>query len=271
MLAVAELAGLRSGTGWFSVGDIGALREALRLPPPPDASAVLSHLKRQEYVVRRPATPSWSVTPKGHTRVVSVLGQIDPLAVEGEMSSHPGAEFAHGRQMVLPPQLALPKWLPPITRLLERHAFEGNVFCMTRYSEEPTDVVNRAAVIARGVLAKHGLVLHLANDRTVDPELFGNVAAYMWACRYGVAFLEDRVGRGLNENVVIEIGAMLFAGRSSALLKDVSLKRDLPTDLVGQIYKKVDLGSDDGVSRELHRWAARDLGLGACGECPAQE
>jgi hypothetical protein len=52
---------------------------------------------------------------------------------------------------------------------------------------------------------------HLRHD------LFSNVAAYMWACRYGIALLEDRVGRGVNGNVLIELGAMVMAGRRTAV------------------------------------------------------
>jgi len=62
----------------------------------------------------------------------------------------------------------------------------------------------------------------------------------MWASRYGVAFFEDRRGRRVNYNLTIEIGSMLMTGRRCALLKDTSVEK-LPTDLVGKIYKEVDL------------------------------
>lgn len=41
-------------------------------------------------------------------------------------------------------------------------------------------------------------------------------------------------------------------------------------DLVGQIYKRVDFEQLDAVAVELHKWAARDLGLGVCLECPSE-
>src|SRR5438874_1801095 len=85
-----------------------------------------------------------------------------------------------------------------------------------------------------GRLATHGLRLHLASDAIVEDTLFANVAAYMWACRYGFALLEDRVEEGVNYNVVIEVGAMFMAGRQTALLKDTTVPT-LPTDLVGHI------------------------------------
>jgi hypothetical protein len=42
----------------------------------------------------------------------------------------------------------------------------------------------------------------------------------------------------------------------------------MPTDLIGQIYKPVDFDDLEGVAREIHLWAAEDLGLGRCASCP---
>jgi hypothetical protein len=90
----------------------------------------------------------------------------------------------------------------------------------------------------------------------------------MWASNCGVAFFENRRGRGFNYNLVIEVGAMLMAGRRCLLLKDASIER-MPTDLVGLIYKSVDLDDPVTVARAVHEWAKEDLALGACGECRA--
>jgi hypothetical protein len=102
----------------------------------------------------------------------------------------------------------------------------------------------------------------------MDDDLWTNVAAHMWASRYGIAFFEDRVDRGMNYNLTIEVGSMLMTGRRVALLKDTSVER-LPTDLVGRIRKDVDLGEIETVSRALHSWLRDDLGLGSCSECPS--
>lgn len=121
---------------------------------------------------------------------------------------------------------------------------------------------------AREVLAGHGLTLHLASDAIVDEDLFSNIAAYMWACQYGLALFEDRVGEGLNYNLVIEVGAMVMAGRRCALLRDGPTVDRMPTDLVGHIYKELDFTDRDAVARGMHMWAAEDLGLGRCRTCP---
>lgn len=76
--------------------------------------------------------------------------------------------------------------------------------------------------------------------------------------RYGVALFEDRVDRGLNHNLLIEVGAMLMTGRRCALLKDGSIER-MPTDFVGMIYKSVDLSTEDTVAATLRAWLKDDL------------
>jgi hypothetical protein len=91
----------------------------------------------------------------------------------------------------------------------------------------------------------------------------------MWACRYGVGIFEDVASprRGINYNLTIEVGSMLMAGRRCALLKDESVTC-LPTDLVGQIYKAVNLAGPETVRDAVHRWIRDDLLLGACDACP---
>jgi hypothetical protein len=114
----------------------------------------------------------------------------------------------------------------------------------------------------------HGLSLHLASDRQADDELLGNVAAHMWACQYGVVIIEDRTGSGLNSNVAIELGGMLMTGRRCMILKDLTVPK-MPTDLVGHIYKSVDLDQVEEVVAAAHIWVSEDLGLGRCAKCPA--
>ncbi len=83
----------------------------------------------------------------------------------------------------------------------------------------------------------------------------------MWACHYGVAFFEDRVDRGLNHNLLIEVGAMIMSGRRCALLKDGSIEK-LPTDFVGMIYKSVDLSAGETVAQVVRAWIKDDLTVG---------
>jgi hypothetical protein len=89
----------------------------------------------------------------------------------------------------------------------------------------------------------------------------------MWACHFGIGVLENRIGRGLNYNVMTEIGAMLMTGRRCALFKDKTCP-SLPTDIVGQIHKTMDLDDTSTLSSLVHAWASQDLALGRCVACP---
>jgi hypothetical protein len=128
------------------------------------------------------------------------------------------------------------------------------------------DPIQGAIAAARDVLSSHGLVGHLASDRQIDDDLLGNVAAHMWACRFGIGLLEDRAGRGLNYNVILEVGAMLMTGRRCALLKDVTAP-PLPSDIAGQVYKSSDFSDLDELRKVLHAWVREDLSLEACPAC----
>jgi hypothetical protein len=63
---------------------------------------------------------------------------------------------------------------------------------------------------------------------------------------------------------------MLLAGRRTALLKDKTVPA-MPTDLVGQIYKAIDLERPATVADVVHRWVRDDLRLGACADCPGTQ
>lgn len=123
------------------------------------------------------------------------------------------------------------------------------------------DPIAPALKAAKAVCAERGLVFHVASDRQIVDDLWANVAAHMWACRYGIAFFEERTPRGLNYNLTIEVGGCLIMGRRLALLKDEPLAT-LPSDLVGQIYKEVDLDDPNTVRSQLEAWIRDDLWIG---------
>ena len=264
VLAVATLLAQRHPDGIFTPAAINAAFDAFRVPPPSNTSQSLSQLRGRGFVMKR-QEGGWSVTPRGETQVTDLLGQLPDSALP---SGREPAELGDGGHAVIPPFFAPAKWGAGISSFLGRHPFDTNVFCMTRFpSGEELDPVREVVTTARTALAAHGLTLHLASDANIEDDLWSNVAAYLWACRYGLALFEDRVGRGMSYNLVIEVGAMLATGRRCALLKD-STQPDLPTDLVGHIYRPVDFGDLEGVSANLHQWVANDLGFGKCRSCP---
>lgn len=72
----------------------------------------------------------------------------------------------------------------------------------------------------------------------------------------------------MNYNLAIEVGGMLTMGRRCLLLKDRSISR-MPTDLVGMIYKSIDLDDPQSVEDAIHKWIRDDLSLGFCSSCPS--
>jgi hypothetical protein len=199
------------------------------------------------------------------------VGKLDLAAIESEMLAAGSAELSQARHPVIPPELAPARWTAAMRRLLDEFPFERNVFCMTRFPKDEAeleypDPVRDVIATARDVLALHGLHLHLASDRTTEDELFGNIAGHIWACKYGIGLFETRFGEDFNDNLQIEVGAMLITGRRVALLKDLDTP-EMPTDFVGHIYKPVDFNDTTAVAVELHRWVANDLALGRCASC----
>jgi len=98
-----------------------------------------------------------------------------------------------------------------------------------------------------------------------EDTLWANVVTYMWASKYAIVLVDSADGV-LNSNVLIEIGGMLMTGRRCAILRDKTVPA-MPSDLVGHIYKSVDL-SDHGSNVDvIHQWICDDLGLGACTDC----
>jgi DNA-binding MarR family transcriptional regulator len=239
--------------------------EVLRLPSPGNVSQSLSRLRDAGHVVRRRDGNAWSLTPAGHEELSNLFEDFDVSTIEAEIALVGGAELQQTQQPLIPPQLAPVRWAVPIRRLLDEFQFETNVFCMTRFPKdereaELPDPVQAVIEAARESLRSRGLHLHLASDRAADDELFGNIAAHMWACKYGIGLFETRFGTEFNDNLQIEVGAMLMTGRRVALLKDRDTP-DMPTDFVGQIYKSVDFDHPESVTDELKRWITDDLGI----------
>ncbi len=256
---------MRAGDGWFTASEVKNMAEALRLPTVVGVSQALGRLSDSGLAVRKRSGGSWSVTPAGQDTALRLVGALDVASIEAEIAAVGSAELGQAQHALIPPELAPVRWRVAIGRLLERFAFDSNVFCMTRFpratsEDDFPDPVAEVIGTARSTLAHHGLTLHLASDRSADDEL-GNIAAHMWACKYGIGLFETRFGDEFNDNLQIEVGAMLMTGRRVALLKDRGTA-DMPTDFIGHIYKSVDFDDPGTIVASLHGWAAEDLGLG---------
>lgn len=273
VLVLGRLAEARSESGRFGPAAVDELFDDFGLPRPAKVSNVLMRLERDGYVSRlRGTRGSWRLTPAGRAKSVGLFDDIDLAALVVEAATERAPLFGHTTHPLIPPTLAPPELLLPLRVFLQDHPFDANVFGMTRFPDEQDesdpDPLAAALEAAREACDLHGLKFHLASDRMIVDDLWANVAAHMWACRYGIAFFEDRKRRGVNYNLTIEVGSMLMAGRRLALLKDASIER-LPTDLVGKVYKNVDLGDVDATAAAIHIWLRDDLMFGPCARCPS--
>lgn len=262
ILSLARLVQARSDTGLFGPSDIDELLDEVGLPRPTRTSNVLARLAAAKPPsltrVKNTHGQSWKLTPVGRAIAQTLMSDMDAAALHAEMESEPATVLGNTAHTVVPASFAPPDLLKPLREFLDDHPFDNNVFGMTRFPGEPktegrADPVAPALEVAREVCTSHGLEFHLASDRQIVDDLWGNVAAHMWGSRYGIAFFENRARKGLNYNLTIEVGSMLVLGRRTALLKDKSIKA-MPTDLVGKIYTSVDLDKPGTVRKALTAW-----------------
>jgi hypothetical protein len=263
-LALAQLQADRSQDATFTPSSISRLFEDFALPSPAKIGNTFASLAEKGLLVKLAGHGSYKVTPAGRDKVARELSGLDlvTLIAEGAIGNAPVlGQTVHA---LVPYTLAPPSLVQPLRGFLADHPFETNVFGMTRFADAKAgtkDPVGRALADAREVCESRGLEFHLASDRAITDDVWSNVTAHMWGCRYGIGFFEDRVERGLNYNLVIEVGAMIMTGRRVALLKDGSIET-MPTDFVGMIYKSVDLGDPVTVTSAVGDWLTQDLRIG---------
>jgi hypothetical protein len=275
LLAVANIAGHRNEDQWFGPADTRLIFEILRIPH--DSRNTLRDLRRlaaDGLVLKRSRDDAWALTPEGDDAIRHLLADLDLRAIAPALARVASADYMHEVQALVPPDFAPAGLRRGISALLAGFDFDRNVFLMTRFPSDPSDAsyldpVSDVILVAKRVLGEHGLHLHLASDSQLVDDVYSNVAGYMWACRYGLALLEDRLDVGLNDNVLIEVGSMLMTGRRCGLLRDRDVP-DLPADVAAQIYKPVDFDDLTEVADQVHRWARDDLRLGPCASCPNQ-
>lgn len=264
-LVLGQLAASRAEGGTFSSAVVTQLFHDFALPAPPRITNAFAALTTKKLFTKQPQRGVYKVTPTGQAKVREQMTGLDLVALVAESAHENAPVFGRTEHALVPVHLAPPALVQPLRGFLAEHPFDTNVFGMTRFPDAKAgtaDPVGRALAITKDVCAEFGLEFHLASDRAISDDLWDNVTAHMWACRYGVAFFEDRVERGLNHNLLIEVGAMIMSGRRIALLKDGSIRK-LPTDFVGMIYKSVDLSGEDTVAAAVRAWIKDDLTIGS--------
>lgn len=263
-LVLAALAADRTEGKATSPAAVMQLFDAFALPTPVKIGNVFAALKTKGFLTPTTGRGMYKVTPVGRAYVEDKVSGIDVAALIAEGATENAPLLGHTATSLVPPTLAPPSLLQPLRGFLADHPFDTNVFGMTRFPDAKAgtkDPVGRALAVAREVCEAHGLEFHLASDRAITDDVWSNVMAHMWGSRYGIGFFEDRVARGLNYNLVTEVGAMIMTGRRVALLKDGSIDK-MPTDFVGMIYKSVDLAQEATVRECVKNWLTDDLRIG---------
>lgn len=258
ILSVGALASIRAADECFSTKNIVDLLKDLHLPENSNVSKTLSRLKH-DGLLMRPKDDAWALTPEGEDRL-SRDGIVFPSAQERlEFEQTQGSEFGSQHQGLIPPFLG--PMNDGLKKILNQTRFEENVMLITRFPkvDGDIDIFNQLVSKMRTLLASFGLTLHVASDGMLEDLLWPNVVTYMWACKYAIVVIDSPDGM-LNSNVLIEIGGMLMTGRRCAILRDNSVP-DMPSDLVGHIYKPVDLSNHEECLDVLDKWVRNDLGI----------
>lgn len=266
VLAVGALAALHTEDGAFTTADVAQLYVEMRLPAPKNLSASLSRLVTQQRLVR-PRKDVWALTPDGEHYLSSEVAHVPPASLAAEIGRVAGSEFGQKGHPLIPPFLAPAGTEQGLERLLSTSPFDSNVMLITRYPASPDDPFAHLVKRLREACSTHGLNLLLASDGNAEDTLWSNVVTYMWGAKYAIVVMDSADGV-LNSNVLIEVGGMLMTGRRCAILRDESVPA-MPTDLVGHIYKPVDLKDHEAATAVVHRWITKDLGLPPCEDCPA--
>jgi hypothetical protein len=264
VLVLGHLAASRADDRTFSPAAVTRLFQDFGLPEPAKIGNLFAALATKRHFAKQPGRASYKVTPTGQARVAEQMTGLDLVALVAESAHENAPVLGRLEHALIPVHMAPPELVQPLRRFLADHPFDTNVFGMTRFPDAragTADPVGRALAVTKEVCAEAGLEFHLASDRAIVDDLWDNGIAHAWASRYGVGYFEDRVDRGLNHNLLIEVGAMIMSGRRVALLKDGSIER-MPTDFVGKIYKSVDLSSEESVADAVRTWIRDDLSVG---------
>lgn len=129
---------------------------------------------------------------------------------------------------------------------------------MMRFSETKQNA--QIVQSLRSTTKAYGLNLLRADQKCYADFLWANIEAYITACNYGIAVFDQINDKDFNPNVSLEVGYMLALEKPVLLLKEQRLL-NLPTDLVGHLYKQFDGFDVESSIRPTVRDWLRDVGI----------
>lgn len=106
----------------------------------------------------------------------------------------------------------------------------------------------------RNVLAKKNIIVLRADYKEYHSDLYYNILSYIYAADFGIAVFERIEDEIYNPNVAFEVGFMTALSKPICLLKERTLK-NLPTDIMGKLYKTFDLTDlADSLDKNINKW-----------------
>lgn len=139
-----------------------------------------------------------------------------------------------------------------LSLLSEYPNYRDNCFLIMPFRETP--VHSQIHANLRSLLGEYGINLLRADDRTYSEDVLGNIEAYMYGCRFGIAVHERVLSDNANPNVALEVGYMLGLKKEVCLLKEQTVMA-LTSDLHGRLYVQFDSQNLEPSLREsVGRW-----------------
>jgi hypothetical protein len=152
-----------------------------------------------------------------------------------------------------PVDAAPPQLKHAVLSLLAEHPnYRSNCFLIMPFRE--TLIHQKIHAILKSLLSECGINLLRADDRVYSEDVLGNIEAYMYGCRFGIAVHDRVLSDNANPNVAFEVGYMLGLKKHVCLLKEQTVAA-LPSDLSGCLYAQFDSQNlEDSLRKSVNRW-----------------
>jgi hypothetical protein len=154
--------------------------------------------------------------------------------------------------------ITFPEIAKEIEAFIADHKGKKTAFIIMQFSK--TTAHDKIVQTIKDTLNKHGIIGLRADDKEYADDLFANMKTYMHCCDFGIGVFERILEDNFNPNVSIEVGYMMGLRKNVCLLKDQTLK-NLPTDLMGKLYKQFDPQNvEKTLPDQLEKWM-KDKGI----------
>lgn len=154
--------------------------------------------------------------------------------------------------------IAIPEIAKEIEAFNADYKGKKTAFIIMQFSK--TKAHDKIVTTIKDTLKKHNIIGLRADDKEYADDLFANIKTYMHCCDFGIGVFERIIEDNFNPNVSIEVGYMMGMRKKVSLLKDQTLK-NLPTDLMGKLYKPFDPQDiEKTLPEQLEKWL-KDKGI----------